>query len=352
MTERLGTAVVAGATGVAGRAILEHLATSGRWDCVALSRRPPDAAGRYYHIAVDLADPADCAEKLAILGDATHVFHAAYVERAEPEAHAADNLAMLRNLLVAIEPVAKRLRHVHLVEGTKWYGSHLGPFRTPAREDDPRPAAPVFYHAQQDLLTRRRRGKAWTWSAIRPHAVCGFSLGSAMNLVSVIAVYASVMKALGQPLDFPGTPGGFRALYQVTDARILARAVAWMATEPACADQAFNVTNGDLIRWENLWPRIADVMGMPVGRVLTVRLQEAMPQHAGLWQDLQRRHGLKPYRYEDLAAWRYGDAVFWPEWDIVSSTVKVRQAGFPDCIDSEAMLLDLLARYRKEKIVP
>jgi hypothetical protein len=70
-----------------------------------------------------------------------------------------DNVAMLRNLIDAIEPVARGLEHVHLVQGTKYYGMHLGPFRTPAREDDPRPDFPNFYYDQQDLLAERARGK-------------------------------------------------------------------------------------------------------------------------------------------------------------------------------------------------
>ena len=42
----------------------------------------------------------------------------------------------------------------------------------------------------------------------------------------------------------------------------LAAAIVWMATEEGCANQVFNVTNGDYYRWENLWPRIADHFGV------------------------------------------------------------------------------------------
>ena len=40
--------------------------------------------------------------------------------------------------LDAVSPV---LRRVVLVTGTKYYGSHLGPFKTPARESGPSPHA-------------------------------------------------------------------------------------------------------------------------------------------------------------------------------------------------------------------
>jgi len=36
---------------------------------------------------------------------------------------------------------------------------------------------PNFYYGQQDFLEEFQKGKRWTWSVGRPHAVCGFSTG-------------------------------------------------------------------------------------------------------------------------------------------------------------------------------
>jgi hypothetical protein len=69
-----------------------------------------------------------------------------------------------------------------------------------------------------------------------------------MILTLAIAVNASISKALGLPLSFPGKPGAYTTLYQCTDAALLAKSIEWMATETKCANQAFNITNGDLIR--------------------------------------------------------------------------------------------------------
>jgi hypothetical protein len=49
----------------------------------------------------------------------------------------APNVALLTNLMDAVEPAAEALQHVNLMHGTKWYGNHLGPFKTPAKETDP-----------------------------------------------------------------------------------------------------------------------------------------------------------------------------------------------------------------------
>src|SRR5205823_3605663 len=105
------------------------------------------------------------------------------------------------------ETASPDLTHVNLMHGTKWYGNHLGSFKTPAKEDDPRHMPPNFYYDQQDLVAARQRGKTWTWSTARPHAICGFAAGNPMNLVMVLAVYATISKSLGMPLRHPGHRG-------------------------------------------------------------------------------------------------------------------------------------------------
>ncbi len=347
-----GKALVVGATGVVGRYLLMHLLQTGAWDVVALSRRRPDVAGDYVHLAVDLTDRAACRAGLWADNDLTHLFYAAYLDRTDLAELASVNTLMLENVLDAVEDAAHGLRHVNLVEGTKWYGSHLGPFRTPARESDPRHLPPNMYYDQQDLIEARQRGKRWTWSAVRPHAVCGFSLGSPMNLALVLAVYACICRELGVPLAFPGKPAAYRALYQCTDSGLLARAIEWMATQPQCANQAFNVTNGDLIRWENLFPRFARFFDMDLAPARQIALARFMADKGGVWQRMVKRHGLVPHPFEQLAAWPFGDFVFGSDYDIVSDTGKVRRAGFVECVDTEQMFLDLFARLRDARVTP
>jgi nucleoside-diphosphate-sugar epimerase len=344
-------ALVVGATGVVGRAMLRHLLAAG-WEVLAVSRRKPDVEGEYEHLAVDLLDRAATRAALGEPRGVTHVFYSAYVERATWTEAVPSNLAMLGNLLDAVEPASPELAHINLMQGTKWYGNHLGPFKTPAREDDPRHMPPNFYYDQQDIVAARQRGRRWTWSAARPHAICGFATGNPMNLVMVIAVYAALSKALGMPLRHPGTEANWRALYQCTDAELLARAVTWMATEPRCANEAFNITNGDLIRWENLWPRIARHFGMEVGPRQHIRLAEMMRDKAPVWDRLVAEHGLQPIPYEQVAAWSFGDFVFSAGFDIISSMTKARRYGFGEVVDTEEMFLRLFDELRSARVIP
>jgi len=345
-------ALVTGATGVVGRYLLMHLLERGDWEVVAVSRRRPDIPGRYTHIAADLTDATDCRAKLGGLKDLTHVFFAAYAERSEPRELVEVNTTMLVNLVETVDALCPALEHFHLVEGTKWYGTHLGPFKTPARESDPRHMPPNFYYSQQDALEACQRGKRWSWSAVRPHAICGFSLGSPMNLTTVIPVYAAISKALGLPLSFPGKPGAYRTLYQCIDSSLLARGIAWMSTEPACANQAFNLTNGDLFRWEHLWPKFARFFDMELAPPRQINLVRFMADKGPVWDRVVAEHGLKPHRYEDIAAWGFADYVFGSDYDIVSDTGKARRYGFHDCVDSEEMFLRFFRQFREERVIP
>ena len=116
-----------------------------------------------------------------------------------------------------------------------------------------------------------------------------------MNLTLAIAVYANICKVLGLPLSFPGKPGAYTALYQCTDAALLAKAVEWMATDPKCANQAFNITNSDLIRWQNLWPKFANFFGMEL----------APPRHINLTRSMADKGPIRAIAFQNAASsWR------------------------------------------------
>lgn len=350
MTEKK-KALVAGGLGVIGRNLVEHLATLDDWETIGLSRRPPpgDAAARY--ISVDLLDARDIRARLGALDDVTHIFHAAYQKHATPQALIDANLGMLRNLVETVSAASPKLRRVVLYEGAKYYGAHLGAFETPAREDDPRHMPPNFYYDMQDWLLAFAAGRPWDAVVLRPDVVCGFAVGNPMNLAMVIAVYASISKALGLPLRFPGSAACYGKLAQVTDAAQLARGSAWAATL-ARGGEAYNLTNGDVFRWRQVWEAVAHWFDMEVGEPQTIPLAAYMADKGPLWQALTERHGLRPIPYEQLAAWAFGDFIFRCDWDVISSTTKIRQAGFHDVVDSTEMFLRLFEQLRARRIIP
>jgi len=346
------SAIVAGATGVVGRGLTETLASDSDWNVVALARKPLDINGARF-VSVDLTSEAEARQMLAGLGRTTHIFYAGRFEHFDGKVEPIDvNLAMLRHLVEAVEPGAPQLQHIHLVEGTKWYGSHLGPFPTPAREDDPRSVSANFYYAQQDYLSERQRHASWTWSASRPHAICHAVPDTPRNIVLVIAAYALICREMRLPLSFPGTPASYHALYQCTSADHLVAAIRWMVDQPICRNHAFNVVNGDYFRWEILWPSFAKYFGMDVGPVRTVRLAEAMADKAPVWKAIVARHGLHATPYERLASWAYGDYVFTQGWDSMSDMTKARTFGFHRAVASEAEFIRYFDLFRANRILP
>lgn len=349
------TALVAGATGVVGRAILAHLESQPGWQVVAAARRPVQAGPFTRTISLDLADPHACRARLADLGPITHVFYTAYAPASTLGQEAKLNARLLVNLVEALEdrPDAASLDHIQLMQGSKWYGNHLGPYRTPARENDPRHGQPCFYYNQQDWLAERRRGKSWTWSALRPHGVLGLAIGSSMNQLTAMAIYASIMRERGETeLAWPGAPGAFTCLYQFTEAAYLARGMVWAATSYACSNRALNFTNGDLVRWQHLWPDIAAAFGMKPGPVRTVRLAELFADADDEWSRIVSRHGLKSYRVAELTNWSFADFVFGCAYDQISDLTRARNAGWTGANPSPAMYIRLIEGLREARIIP
>jgi nucleoside-diphosphate-sugar epimerase len=352
MTQTNRTALLAGATGVVGRNLLQLLVSHPDWNVIAVSRRTPDIEGEYRHVAADLLDLADARAKLGALTEITHIFFSAYIEKLTWAEMVAPNMALLTNLMDAVEPAAQGLQHVNLIHGTKWYGSHLGPFKTPAKETDPGHMPPNFYYDQQAFIVERQKGKAWTWSSARPHAICGFAIGNPMNLVMVLAVYATISKALGLPLRHPGSDANASALYNVTDGQLLARACVWMATDPAAANEPFNITNGDIFRWRDMWPAIADYFETETAQAQKIDLVQMMADKGPLWERLVKQHDLQPIPFEQLVRWEHGNFVFTPEYDIISSTTKAKRYGFAEVQDSQEMLLRHFDDLRAKRVIP
>lgn len=345
-------ALVVGAQGVIGRNLVDHLSTLPAWEVIGLSRRVGESTDRVRHLSVDLLDPDDCREKLRDLSDVTHIFYTAYQDRPTWSELVPPNLAMLVNVVEAIEPVATGLRHVSLMQGYKVYGAHLGPFKTPARETDANHMPPEFNIDQQNFLENRQRGKSWNWSAIRPSVVCGFALGNPMNLAMVIAIYAAMSKELGIPLRFPGKPGAYNTLLEMTDASLLAKATVWAATDERCANQAFNINNGDLFRWNEMLPKIARFFEMEVAPPLPMSLDVVMADKEPLWNAMVEKYGLEPHPYKDVSSWRFGDFVFAWDYDVIADASKAHRFGFHEFVDTEEMFLRLFSDFCYRRIIP
>lgn len=353
--------MIAGALGIVGRAAVEHFTGRDGWSVIGLSRRSPNFPTPARFVSVDLRDWEATAAAMADAGPVTHLVYAALHEeddlvagwRAEHQMRT--NLGMLRNLLDGLERTSPGLEHITLLQGTKAYGHHVERMPIPGKERRPRHPHRNFYWLQEDLLREREPQASWSWTVLRPQVMLGWALGAQMNVLAAAGAHAAVMRELGRPLSYPGA--GF-AVKEATDARLLARAMEWAATTPACHNEIYNITNGDQFTYHDLWPAFADHFSLALDEPRSRSLAEEMPAHANVWTRIASREGL---RY-DLATtvgrtgWQFLDYLVSESgsgrWSSVLSTVKARRAGFPHCIDTEDSVHDWLDRMQRDRILP
>jgi hypothetical protein len=222
----------------------------------------------------------------------------------------------------------------------------------PIPEDAPRACAANFYFEHEDFIAKRQQGKAWTYTTSRPHAFCDPDAGEPRNIALLIALHATLARALGEPFHFPGTARSFHVRTQFTLVPMLARAAEWMATEPGCANESFNIVNGDSPRWSDLWTTFAEYFGVPTGEPKRVCLADDVARKESVWQALVGRHRLVPVRLSERVLWPYADYVFSPQWDIISSMSKARRHGFEESVDSARMFIELFESFRRGRVIP
>ena len=295
--------------------------------------------------------------------EVTHLLYAALFEkpagrwlaRAGPDAAQSCDAAQSHGAAGGV----RRLRHVSILQGTKAYGVHLHPIAVPARERWPRDPRENFYWLQEDYLRAGRRD--------------------------------------GHRLHDLAPAGGFRRRHRRGDehhadhrrvCRRLPRRrpaiqlsgwTALPARSGRCApsgqsdrlghrgrggqNRTFNITNGDVFMWPNVWPAIADALGVEAGSTRAVppwgfsaraRWQSGNASRRGKYHlqgpSAARGHtrAVAPLCRLHL---RHLGAFQHPPPALVS-TVKLRQAGFGACIDTEDMFRDWFGVLQAQRILP
>lgn len=349
-------ALVVGVTGIQGNTLASRLVERG-WDVTGLARRSEINMPGVKPVSVDLSDADSVCAALKDVHP-THVFFTSWSRQCNEAQNCLVNGAMLRNLLDAVEK-GPRLRHVALVTGLKHY---MGPFEayalnkpdTPFREDQERLPYENFYYVQEDILFESAARAGFTWSVHRPHTVIGWAIGNAMNMGVTLAVYGSICRETGRPFVFPGSPEQYEAATDVTDARILARQLEWAATEPAAANQALNIVNGDIFRWRRMWGIIAEDLGVKAASYAgePTPLVEQMADAGPVWDGIVTKYGLQRLPVETLASWWHSDADLGRQIEAFTDVSKSRRLGFLDYQETPDSFLHLFDRLRTERIIP
>ncbi|KAK1750300.1 hypothetical protein QBC47DRAFT_394459 [Echria macrotheca] len=410
------SSIVLGATGITGREIVKALAADQeKWGKVyALSRSQKDSyPSHVVHRPIDLLTSAEEMAKSLEGVEGEYVFFAAYMEQAEEEKACEVNGKMLSNFLKALDltNASSKVRRIVLVTGAKQYGVHLGQPKNPMLETDPWLTdssvwPPNFYYVQQDILKSfcaEPKHNHISWTVTYPNDVIGFAKGNFMNLATSIGIFAAIHRELASSqnekgfLPFPGSESFYTRFDSFTSAPLHAQFCLWAASSPRAANEAFNVVNGDVQSWQDLWPRVARRFGLQIrpnqflhaerdeysglqktttlktkpplsiladeiglrGRVGESKLEQRINLEAwskldsvrAAWDRIVQREGIERDGLQK-ATWAFCDFILGRNYDLVISMSKAREMGWTGYQDTWRSLADVFDELEAEKVLP
>lgn len=353
--------LVTGASGLLGVAAIEKFLSAG-WEVIGVSRRKPELpSGRDIEsLSIDLRDVEATRSTFERLKDITHISYTALHEKAELVAgwsskeQIETNNAMLRNVVEPIVRNAYNFQHISILQGTKIYGVHLHPIPIPARERDARNDHENFFFDHERYVQEMGVQYGFNYTALRPQLVTGPTPG-ALNVLPAIGVYAAIRREKGEPFSFPGGPS---FVWEAADADLVADVMVWAAQSLQAANQAFNITNGDVFEWRSVWPALADTLGVQTGPDMPTSLAAYIEKNVDVWNQIVAKYNLRSQDLRELIgqgdqhvdfAFAYG-APAGPRAFV--STIKLRQAGFTKTMDTEISFRNALQSLIDRKLLP
>lgn len=354
--------LIAGASGCVGQAAVTEFEQAG-WQVLSLSRRTPRilSQNQVKHVNVDLLDRDACERLLAGERGVTHVVYCASIESPVLTEGWRDlefmqqNANMLENLLWVLQK-NNAIEHISLLQGTKAYGAHLQPLPIPAKESFARHPHPNFYWLQEDLVRTLADKEKLSFTIFRPQVIFGDVAGVAMNLIPVIGAYAALCKKRGEPFSYPG---GHEYPLEAVDARLLAKALHWATGAESAKNEIFNITNGDVFGWHSIWPRLAAMLDVEIGPDTPRSLAQWLSEQEKSWAEIAKSRQLLSTDLSQLVGYsaQYADFCFGyglkkPPKPALVSTIKIRQAGFDYCVDTEQMFAYMFQSMRQLRLLP
>ncbi|KAM3425742.1 hypothetical protein BST61_g7674 [Cercospora zeina] len=373
------TALITGANGISGGAILEYLVkntTADEWSSIIATSRSPFKTTvqdqRIKFVVLDFSKSSDVlvSEMKNACANVTHAYFCSYVHEDDFAELNEANEALFENFVDALEQVAPKLENITLQTGGKHYYVHLMPVPSPAREDEPRLEGPIpnFYFPQEDKLFAAQRGKKWSWNVIRPEAIIGAtSKPNGMNEALTIAMYFLTCRELGTEAPMPTNQRYWEGADDVSYAPLISDLTIYASTHANCANQAFNVTNGDYFCWKYMWPRLAAYFNAQAasdqkfskpypkeGDVqLELSLLEWSQDKREVWERLCEKQNLSAAKSTfDFGTWAFQDWVFQRTWSATLSMSKARQFGWNGYIDSYQAFIETFETFKRNGLIP
>lgn len=277
------------------------------------------------------------------------------------------NVTILSNAVQAVEETCPTFKFWTLQTGGKAYGIEFLDkgieYHPPHKESAPRIPEPwasnVFYYAQYDTVKELSQGKRWTFCEIRPDAIIGFvPQNNAMNLAQAIGLWLAMVRSLegiGTEVIFPGGEKAYKALHTDTSQDILAQFHIYASLHPeVVSKKAFNIADGEVVTWEQVWPGICDWFGLKgVGPDSSKATgAEWVQQQKGAWAKWVKENGLKEGALE-ATSWEFMSAImggitFDRQYDLSAC----REVGFQEKMETVQGYSRAFERMRSARIIP
>ncbi|KAK8076356.1 NAD(P)-binding Rossmann-fold containing protein [Apiospora phragmitis] len=363
--------------------------TSDDWASIIFTSRsafkPTVADPRIRFIAIDfLHDVPDLVKHMQeVCRLVTHAYFCSYLHKDDFTESYAANKALFASFLSALDQTTPKLENVTLQTGGKYYKLHVEPVPSPAREDDPRRHGPLenFYFPQEDLLAEMsqrsgggnsNKAPRWSWNVVRPGPIIGVNaqpLG--LNVGLIMAVYFLIGRELGTESPMPTNRRYWGGADDASYAPLIADLAVFVSTHPNCANEAFNVANGDSFNWRHMWPRLAASLGARAdpeqcfanptpeeGSRGALQLDgwsfaDWCRNKRPVWDALCERQGLPGAKATfDLAGWEVGDFLFRRTWSTTLSVDKSCRYGWTGHIDSYQAFVNTFDKFRELRLIP
>jgi nucleoside-diphosphate-sugar epimerase len=277
------------------------------------------------------------------------------------------NQLWIKNVLDALQEIDAPVRVFVLGTGGKHYGMHLGPslwpgYSSPFQEDKAKAPGPLSYFDMQAFVRQRAAEDGFTWNEVRPTFIIGLApelSPSTQSFGIALATYASILKAQGKQLRYPGTDACYNAMINLNTSERIAEVAVWSTDHP---NQAFNCPSCPPFSWRQVWGEIAAWFGMEPADPARKLLGESSELVAGpdaprIWKHLRSAHSLAGNDLECLLNYSFLDKSLMVGYDAVSDTAKLKKFGFPEDRINEypsgsACMTAFFERLVKEKIIP
>ncbi|KAM3068427.1 hypothetical protein ACMFMG_009564 [Clarireedia jacksonii] len=373
------TAFITGVNGITGSAVCEYLVrntTRDEWEKIIVTSRSPlvlDVTDdRVEFIALDFTKPpTELAQEMKeICKPVTHAYFASYVHKTRLEELETANRGLFKNFLEALMLSAFKLENVLLYTGGKYYGAAVRAVPIPCRESDPRlmSASENFYYPQEDFLAAKQKESKWTYNVVRPVGIIGYSpKPNGMNMAASLAVYLLLCKELNIEPRLATNQIFYNALEDLSYAPLIADLSIYVSTHRNCANEAFNVTNGDFICWRYFWPRLAGYFGLKIDS--EQEFQQPMPEIGATQQDFSFEEwfegkrevwdrlcervgkgsakGMFDYVGGDLLDWSFRRT-----WVSPMNINKAKRFGWLGWIDSYDSMVQTWDKYKEKGLLP